>query len=118
MVGVFVWVGAAAANVWLTIKIGCIHHVQNHSLPAPLASITMPRRTQALLAAILPSAFAFTQPIHGRTTLLTRLAAEKQAFELMVDLPGGKDLSAKMKFMPALDGPSEIVEVRYQVSQK
>jgi hypothetical protein len=71
--------------------------------------------TVLLLATLLLSAFAFVPSPHPPIER-TRLMAEKQAFELMVDLPGGKDLSAKMKFMPVLDGPSEIVEVRYQVS--
>ena len=42
---------------------------------------------------------------------------ERKAFELMVDLPGGEEFSAKMKFMPVLEVPSEIIEVRYKASQ-
>jgi hypothetical protein len=68
----------------------------------------------ALLAFVAPSlAFIAKQP--NNAAVPWRLAAEKEAFELMLDLPGGKDLSAKMKFMPVMDVPSEIVEVRYQV---
>ena len=41
--------------------------------------------------------------------------AEDSPFELMVELPGGKGLSAQMKLQPVLDVPSEIVEVRYAI---
>jgi hypothetical protein len=33
----------------------------------------------------------------------------------MIELPGGKGLSAQMKFMPVLED-SELIEVRYKVS--
>mmetsp|Transcript_4800 Transcript_4800/g.12072 ORF Transcript_4800/g.12072 Transcript_4800/m.12072 type:complete len:209 (-) Transcript_4800:1622-2248(-) len=41
--------------------------------------------------------------------------AEDQAFELTIDLPGTGALSAQMKFKSVLDGPSEVVEVRYKL---
>eukprot|EP00970_Alexandrium_tamarense_P001133 scaffold116_cov220-Alexandrium_tamarense.AAC.9 len=36
---------------------------------------------------------------------------------MMVELPGRGEMSAKMKFMPVLDVPSEIVEVRYKAGR-
>lgn len=41
--------------------------------------------------------------------------AEDQAFEIMINLPGEGDLNAQMKFKSVLDGPSEIVQVRYKL---
>ena len=53
------------------------------------------------------------QRISPSSTLLH--AANEEPFEVMVTLPGGKDLSAQMKFKPVLDVPSELVEVRYKL---
>ena len=50
-----------------------------------------------------------------RTTTASLHMAEDSPFELMVELPGGKGLSAQMKLQPVLDVPSEIVEVRYSL---
>jgi hypothetical protein len=77
----------------------------------------MSRRTLFLIT-LLPftSAFAPSQKIHvienGRTAM-TQLSA--QPFERMIELPGGRGLSAQMKFMPVLED-SELIEVRYNVS--
>jgi hypothetical protein len=80
-------------------------------------TIIMPLRTLFLLTLLpLASAFAPSQKIqsiaNGRTAL-TQLSA--QPFERMIELPGGKGLSAQMKFMPVLED-SELIEVRYKVS--
>jgi len=50
-----------------------------------------------------------------RTTTSSLHMAEDSPFELMVELPGGKGLSAQMRLQPVLDVPSEIVEVRYSL---
>ncbi|KAL3805920.1 hypothetical protein HJC23_007881 [Cyclotella cryptica] len=73
------------------------------------------------LLVILPLSSAFVPTSSHRTliehaTTRTRMADDRKAFELMVDLPGGKDLSAKMKFMPVLDAPSEIIEQNKQLN--
>ena len=77
--------------------------------------------TAAILAFLstLPSAFAFTSiqrtiaSVSSSSSLLR--AANTEPFELVVELPGRGELSAKMKFLPVLNVPSEIVEVRYKL---
>lgn len=65
--------------------------------------------------ALLPSISAFVAPCHFPKARPQPLHMS-QVFEQMVDLPPtGSGLSAKMKFEPVLDVPSEIVEVRYRV---
>ena len=66
-----------------------------------LSSTTL---TNAFVVNIIPQSTHRSSSLH---------MAEDSPFELMVELPGGKGLSAQMKLQPVLDVPSEIVEVRY-----
>jgi len=67
------------------------------------------------LASSLPSSSAFVGPF-DRPNARPQTFLLSQVFEQMVDLPpSGSGLSAKMKFEPVLDVPSEIVEIRYKV---
>lgn len=96
-----------------------------HSLPVKSQSIIVPKMKGIASAAILGMiigwcpANAFTSPhntIHRISPSSTLLhAANEEPFEVMVTLPGGKDLSAQMKFKSVLDVPSELVEVRYKL---
>ena len=73
------------------------------TLPSTYAFISSPTRIQRTTTA---SASLSSTLLH---------AGNAEPFELMVDLPGGKDLSAKMKFPAVLDVPSEMIEVRYKL---
>ncbi|KAL9185119.1 hypothetical protein ACHAXT_002896 [Thalassiosira profunda] len=75
----------------------------------------------ALAGAALQSASAFVSPRGSisdgrpRTSALMAEAATREPFTLTVTLPGRDQLAAQMKFPPVVDGPSEMVEVRYAV---
>lgn len=76
-----------------------------------------------LLAVIAASAVAFAPPQqpagHGRSTGALRMSDEaddSSSFELMVKMPPTtSDLQAQLAFPSVVDGPSEIVEVRYKL---
>ncbi|EED88409.1 predicted protein [Thalassiosira pseudonana CCMP1335] len=68
-------------------------------------------------SAFVPSSIPSSSLSHNeqRTTTSSSALQMAEPFEMMVELPGRGEMSAKMKFMPVLDVPSEIVEVRYKV---
>lgn len=78
------------------------------SIPSTYAFVPLARNGPLLMPTCL-------HHINQRTcSALALKMAEGDPFEVTVDLPG-EGLSAKMKFPSILDGPSEIVEVRYKL---
>lgn len=79
--------------------------------------------TSAFLAPSRDAVPLSTSPLHrnnnhirGTSESLSALSmASGDVFETTVDLPGGKGLSAQMKFNSVLEVPSEVIEVRYKL---
>jgi hypothetical protein len=107
------------------------HQTTTHTLNTTMAASnttaksTATRLTQLALllscltqsSAFVPSSIPSSSLSHyeQRTTTSSSALQMAEPFEMMVELPGRGEMSAKMKFMPVLDVPSEIVEVRYKV---
>mmetsp|Transcript_18055 Transcript_18055/g.40054 ORF Transcript_18055/g.40054 Transcript_18055/m.40054 type:complete len:180 (+) Transcript_18055:24-563(+) len=66
-----------------------------------------------LLVSTACTVSGFVGPSAGRSRQALKMS--DGPFELSVSLPGKNELQAQMKFPAALDVPSEIVEVRYNV---
>ena len=80
-----------------------------------LAAIFILLSSSTIINAFVSNIPQTTQRILLSSSSSLGIWAEDSPFELMVELPGGKGLSAQMKLQPVLDVPSEIVEVRYSL---